>query len=198
MHDVSAFIHAKHDDNNLAKDKTCFIYSGHDSTLVPVMCGLGIYDGKRSKSFSYLVHQTQVFLTDQWPDYGSYLCWEIAKDKTSGKRMIRVVYNNWVMELNKVAGTPSPIRSEPLATIKMVPLEGSNDAGRGWYLLEDFENFVDRIRIGHDAYAVESKTHFHPAGMSDEEMKKAELEAAKEGADDLSATLSFAPPSANK
>ncbi len=137
-------------------------------------------------------------LTDQWPDYGSYLCWEIAKDKTTGQRMIRVVYNNWVMELNKVAGTPSPFRTDPLATIKMVPSEGSNDAGRGWYLLEDFENFVDRIRIGHDAYAVESKTHFHPAGMSDEDMMKAEHEAAKEGADDLSATLSFAPPSANK
>lgn len=29
-----------------ARDKKLLIYSGHDSTLVPVLCALGLYDGR--------------------------------------------------------------------------------------------------------------------------------------------------------
>lgn len=132
---------------------------------------------------------------DMWPDYAAYMCWEIAKDKLTGKRMVRVIYNNSVMELNKIPGTPSPFQTTS-ATIKMISMEDNNkgsdatsESPKGWYLLEDFERFVDRIRIDHDAYVVESRTHYHPAGVTDAEMKKAEDEAKKEGADDLSATL---------
>jgi hypothetical protein len=126
--------------------------------------------------------------SDKWPDYGAFLCWEIAKDKATGKRMIRVVYNDSVMELNKIPGTPSPFQSST-PVINSISFESQDETAKGWYWLEDFEKFVDRIRIDHDAYMVESRTHYHPAGISDEDMKKAEDEAAQEGADDLTATL---------
>lgn len=56
-------------------DISMLIYSGHDSTLVPVLCALGIYD-------------------DIWPPYASYLCFEIATHKTSKKRFVRALYND--------------------------------------------------------------------------------------------------------
>jgi len=51
------------------------VYSGHDSTLVPLLCGLGCYDGV-------------------WPPYASYLALEIVRSKSSGERFVRAVYND--------------------------------------------------------------------------------------------------------
>ena len=53
------------------------IYSGHDSTLVPILCALGIYDYK-------------------WPPYASYLALEIAEEKLSSgvKLWVRAIYND--------------------------------------------------------------------------------------------------------
>ncbi|KAJ1425675.1 histidine phosphatase superfamily [Ochromonadaceae sp. CCMP2298] len=66
--------------------KRLLIYSGHDSTLVPVLCALGIYD-------------------DVWPPYASFLTLEFASERSgdsSGSegdvceraQFVRVLYNN--------------------------------------------------------------------------------------------------------
>ena len=52
-----------------------YIYSGHDSTLVPMLCALGIYD-------------------DVWPPYASFLTIEIAQDKLSEQLYVRSTYND--------------------------------------------------------------------------------------------------------
>jgi len=51
------------------------VYAGHDSTLVPILCALGVYD-------------------DQWPPYASNVALELAQDKRSGDFWVRVLYNN--------------------------------------------------------------------------------------------------------
>eukprot|EP01134_Creolimax_fragrantissima_P006237 CFRG6237T1 len=49
------------------------VYSGHDSTLIPLLCALGIYD-------------------DEWPEYGSHIEFQlVTKD---GKPFVRVYYQN--------------------------------------------------------------------------------------------------------
>lgn len=55
--------------------KKILIYSGHDSTLVPLLCALDIYDGV-------------------WPPYASYLTLEIAQSRASGMRYVRALYND--------------------------------------------------------------------------------------------------------
>jgi hypothetical protein len=37
----------------LREGKRMFVYSGHDSTLVPVLCALGLYDGTYYHHYSY-------------------------------------------------------------------------------------------------------------------------------------------------
>ena len=56
-------------------DKKMYIYSGHDSTLVPVLCVLGIYD-------------------NIWPPYSSFLTIEIARSKTTNDRFVKATYND--------------------------------------------------------------------------------------------------------
>eukprot|EP01035_Chromulina_nebulosa_P018329 gene18329-24020_t len=51
------------------------VYSGHDSSLVPVMCALGLYD-------------------DVWPPYASYLSFEIVTNKYSNIKYVRAIYND--------------------------------------------------------------------------------------------------------
>ena len=51
------------DEKATRNGKKLLIYSGHDSTLVPVMCALRIYD-------------------NQWPPYASYLTLEMVTKKT--------------------------------------------------------------------------------------------------------------------
>jgi len=50
------------------------IYAGHDSTLVPILCSLGVFD-------------------DTWPPYASNIVLELAED-SKGKHHVRVMYNN--------------------------------------------------------------------------------------------------------
>jgi len=56
-------------------NKKMLIYSGHDSTLVPVLCALGAYN-------------------DKWPPYASHLELEIVQHKRTGERFVRAVYND--------------------------------------------------------------------------------------------------------
>lgn len=56
------------------QDKRLLIYSGHDSTLVPLLCALGCYDGV-------------------WPPYASFLALELVRNK-SGERFVRAIYND--------------------------------------------------------------------------------------------------------
>jgi lysophosphatidic acid phosphatase type 6 len=51
------------------------LYSGHDSTLVPLLCALGIYDGV-------------------WPLYASYITIETVICRNSDKKKVRVTYND--------------------------------------------------------------------------------------------------------
>ena len=52
------------------------LFSGHDSTLVPVLCALGIYD-------------------NTWPPYASYLAIEIAESNVDPTQLfVRAIYND--------------------------------------------------------------------------------------------------------
>ncbi|GAB5363121.1 hypothetical protein AAMO2058_000856200 [Amorphochlora amoebiformis] len=51
------------------------LYSGHDSTLVPLLAALGVYEG-------------------QWPPYASYIVIELAESTKTGDHWVRVQYNN--------------------------------------------------------------------------------------------------------
>ena len=62
------------------EDVKMLIYSGHDSSLVPILCALGIYD-------------------NQWPPYASYLVLEVAKNLSTGKTFVRALYNDEVRPL---------------------------------------------------------------------------------------------------
>ncbi|CAB1097137.1 unnamed protein product [Ectocarpus sp. CCAP 1310/34] len=50
------------------------IFSGHDSTLVPILTALKIYD-------------------DVWPPYASYITLDVAEEEQGGGRLVRVVFN---------------------------------------------------------------------------------------------------------
>lgn len=63
------------DSQRNAEEPRMIIYSGHDSTLVPILCALGIYD-------------------DIWPPYASYLTLETVQSKTTQKYFIRATYND--------------------------------------------------------------------------------------------------------
>ncbi len=62
------------------EDIKMLIYSGHDSSLVPLLCALGLYD-------------------NQWPPYASYLVLEVARSKSNGERFVRAIYNDEVRPL---------------------------------------------------------------------------------------------------
>lgn len=64
-----------HIDNNANDDKKVFIFSGHDSTLVPVLGVLGV-------------------LEKNWPPYSSYLTLEIAISKSTKSKYVRAIYND--------------------------------------------------------------------------------------------------------
>jgi lysophosphatidic acid phosphatase type 6 len=66
--------------NNKNNDKKLLIYSGHDSTLVPLLCALDLYD-------------------DQWPPYASYLVIEFFTKKSDGKKYARTLYNDEVRNM---------------------------------------------------------------------------------------------------
>lgn len=60
--------------------------AGHDSTIVPILCALGVY-------------------TDEWPPYASNLVLEVAVDKHTGRGYVRAHYNDEEMVL-PVAARP--------------------------------------------------------------------------------------------
>ena len=52
------------------------LYSGHDTTLVPLLVGLGVYD-------------------DEWPPYTADLAFELYEDE-EGKHFIKVLFQQKV------------------------------------------------------------------------------------------------------
>ena len=56
------------------------IFSGHDSTLVPVLSAMGIYD-------------------NAWPPYASFLTIDIAEDDSTKERFVRVAFNDQDVKL---------------------------------------------------------------------------------------------------
>ena len=69
--------------NAALSNKAVFLYSGHDSTLVPLLCALGCHD-------------------DVWPPYASSLALEIATSSSSGEKLVRAVYNDQEVEMKSV------------------------------------------------------------------------------------------------
>merc|ERR1712196_57552 len=66
--------------NNDSKKKFV-IFSGHDSTIVPILCSLGIYE-------------------NIWPPYASNIVFEIATYKRNrNKYYIRTIYNDRIKKL---------------------------------------------------------------------------------------------------
>jgi len=67
--------------------KTMLIYSGHDTTLVPVLSALGLYD-------------------DTWPPYASHLAVEVASKKSDPHSLfVRAVFNNQEMSMFQDSST---------------------------------------------------------------------------------------------
>jgi len=56
------------------------MYAGHDSTLVPILSALGVYDNK-------------------WPSYAANIVFELAEEVKTGEMYVRVLYNNEEMLL---------------------------------------------------------------------------------------------------
>jgi len=76
-----------HSDMTCQEPAKMMFFSGHDSTLVPVLCALGLYD-------------------DTWPPYASYLAIEVAESTAvAGDLFVRVIYNDREMPL---PGAPPP------------------------------------------------------------------------------------------
>jgi lysophosphatidic acid phosphatase type 6 len=62
------------------QNKKMLVYSGHDSTLVPLLCALRIYD-------------------DKWPPYASYLTLELVTRQATGERFVRACYNDQTLAM---------------------------------------------------------------------------------------------------
>lgn len=71
---IGRLVHEIKENIEFGKHKM-YIFSGHDSTLVPMLCALGIYD-------------------DIWPPYASFLTIEIAQDKISKQLYVKSTYND--------------------------------------------------------------------------------------------------------
>ena len=74
---IGRFIHELLADITVAEqqDQKLLIYSGHDSTLVPILCALNIYD-------------------DTWPPYASFLSIEFVKRVSTNEKFVRVAFND--------------------------------------------------------------------------------------------------------
>eukprot|EP00188_Purpureofilum_apyrenoidigerum_P001898 Plantae.Rhodophyta-Purpureofilum_apyrenoidigerum.ctg20944.p1 GENE.Plantae.Rhodophyta-Purpureofilum_apyrenoidigerum.ctg20944~~Plantae.Rhodophyta-Purpureofilum_apyrenoidigerum.ctg20944.p1 ORF type:complete len:424 (-),score=64.33 Plantae.Rhodophyta-Purpureofilum_apyrenoidigerum.ctg20944:247-1518(-) len=57
------------------KDRKLIIYSGHDTTLMPMLESLGVFDGK-------------------WPSFAASIIVELLKEKESDRAHVRVLYNH--------------------------------------------------------------------------------------------------------
>lgn len=82
--------------------KRVLVYSGHDSTLVPLLCAMKCYDGKTIllvvllylfTVFPITLQSTRMYV-DRWPEYASHIVFEIALDTETQCQVIRVIYND--------------------------------------------------------------------------------------------------------
>eukprot|EP00283_Hemiselmis_rufescens_P018081 CAMPEP_0173439458 /NCGR_PEP_ID=MMETSP1357-20121228/20992_1 /TAXON_ID=77926 /ORGANISM="Hemiselmis rufescens, Strain PCC563" /LENGTH=455 /DNA_ID=CAMNT_0014404833 /DNA_START=56 /DNA_END=1423 /DNA_ORIENTATION=- len=71
------------------------VFSGHDSTLMPLLVALGAYD-------------------DKWPPYASYVALELLYDERGDRHLVRGIYNGQPVKLLG-SSTPSPM---PLTLFK--------------------------------------------------------------------------------
>lgn len=111
---------------DVAENANILIYSGHDSTLVPILCALGIYDYK-------------------WPPYASYLALEIAEEKmaTSSKLWVRAIYNDEALAI----GSKRPFTGQCAAA-------SSNDVMENWYPYDMLISRLQSLTIDHDDYSM--------------------------------------------
>ena len=79
---ISSLSSSDSNNDSITTDTSCrnpakmMLFSGHDSTLVPVLCALGIYD-------------------NTWPPYASYLALEIAESNVDSTQLfVRAIYND--------------------------------------------------------------------------------------------------------
>jgi len=72
--------------------KPYLLYSGHDITVLPLICAIGMWKEK------YLLTSFE----ECWPGYASIITFELLVDDTDNNYFIRVLYNN----LQLVAATP--------------------------------------------------------------------------------------------
>lgn len=161
-------------------DTRMLLYSGHDSTLVPLLCALGIYDGTHntrsdsSVSFiftftssivmSYFVLLMPIVL-DVWPPYASHLELEFVTESSSGRRFVRSIYNNRPMRmpLNNTPGAAidaaaddSPTEAQQLADSTINSSSSSSSVEGGvWRSLEDFVSRIDAMAVDPEHYAAE-------------------------------------------
>ncbi|CAM9179369.1 unnamed protein product [Ascophyllum nodosum] len=74
---------------NIATRPKLAIFSGHDNTIVPILCALKIYD-------------------DTWPPYASYIGLDMADDR-NGRKLVRVVFNSQEVVLPGASGPWIPL-----------------------------------------------------------------------------------------
>jgi lysophosphatidic acid phosphatase type 6 len=72
-----------------ARAAKMLVYSGHDSTMVPMLCALGISSG-------------------EWPPYASHLEVEVARRKADGALFARAIFNNEEMLMKGAKALWSP------------------------------------------------------------------------------------------
>ena len=67
-------------DETQTSSSKLLIYSGHDTTILPFLCALEIYEGI-------------------WPPYASYVSLEFARSVHSKQLFVRAIYNDCEMKL---------------------------------------------------------------------------------------------------
>jgi len=77
LQDILDLLHSVHSNTSSVKFA---LYSGHDTTLLPLLISYDIWDG-------------------QWPSYASLLRIELLSDPQNGKNFVRLVYNNECLRL---------------------------------------------------------------------------------------------------
>ena len=118
--------HAPVPSNPSASHKKILIYSGHDSTLVPLMCALGLYD-------------------NQWPPYASYLTLEIIRksgdsgdggDGGDDGMYVRALFNDQVRPLFRANNTYDTDEAEA-PSAALLPYAEFKDQLQGLLITED-------------------------------------------------------------
>ena len=133
---------------NKHADKSLLVYSGHDSTLVPVLCALGLYD-------------------NVWPPYASYLAVEIATSKVTGRKFVRAVFNDEVKKMDlDLTSTKEFANAEVPTNADEVQAEVVRMGALAWSTMENFNNRLRSLsmtEIEYD-YACERTPNFDEGG----------------------------------